>query len=82
MTILEVREEIFKGFDYANENNFDDPVIRLYISGDNDITIWKEDTDFLFSMGDCAYTKLDELVDDLCKEIENDGICVTNVEIE
>lgn len=82
MTILEVREEIFKGFDFANENNFEDPVIRLYISSNNDIIIWKENTDFLSSIEDCMYTKLDELVDDLCDKIEYNGFCVTNVEIE
>lgn len=82
MTILEIREEIFKGFDYANKNNFDDPVIRLYVSNDNDIDICKENAGFLFSMGDCVYTKLDELVDDLCEKIEYNGFCVTNIEIE
>lgn len=82
MTILEVREEIVKGFDYANENNFVDPVIRLYISSDNDITIWEEKGYFYYSIGNCRYGKLDELMDDLCKEIEYNGFYVANVEIE
>lgn len=82
MTTIEVREEIFKSYDYANENDLIDVVIRLYISNGDDITIWEENTGFKFSSGDCSYITLDELLDDLCDKIEYNGYKVTDIEIE
>lgn len=77
----EIRELIYKAFDGANENDMIDVVIRFYISND-DITIWEDNIGFKFSSGDCSYITLDELLDDLCKEIEDNRYNVTNVEIE
>lgn len=82
MTILEVREEIFHSYDYATDNDFIDTVIRLYINNGEDITIWEDNTGFHFSSGDCSYIALDELLDDLCKEIEYNDYIVSNVEFE
>lgn len=79
---FEIRELISKAFDDANENDMIDVVIRLYISNGDDITIWEDTTGFKFSSGDCSYITLDELLDDLCKEIEDYKYKVTNVEIE
>lgn len=47
-----------------------------------DITIWEESTGFKFSSGDCSYITLDELLDDLCEQIESNRYNVTDVEIE
>ncbi|WP_368273657.1 hypothetical protein [Enterocloster bolteae] len=82
MTTMGIREEIFNSYDYANENDLIDVVIRLYISNGEDIIIWKESTGFKFSSGDCLYITLDELLDDLCDQIESNGYNVTDVEIE
>lgn len=79
---FEIRELISKAFDDANENDMIDVVIRLYISNGDDITIWEDNAGFKFSSGDCSYITLDELLDDLCKEIEDYKYKVTNVEIE
>lgn len=82
MTVLEVREEIFSSYDCAMNNDFIDVGIRLYISNGDDITIWEDNTGFKFSSGACSYITLDELLDDLCGQIELNGYNVTNVEIE
>lgn len=82
MTVLKVREEILKSWDFAAENDMEDPVIRLYISGESDIDIWNKDGYFYFSTGSWKYGKLDELLDDLCKKIEGNRYNVMNVEIE
>lgn len=78
----EIRELISKAFDDANEYDMIDVVIRLYTSNGDDITIWEDNTGFKFSSGDCSYITLDELLDDLCAQIELNGYNVTNVEIE
>lgn len=59
-----------------------DPVVRLYISGEDDIDIWNEKGYFYFSTCSFRYGELNELVDDLCKEIEGNKYNVTNIEIE
>lgn len=82
MKTIEVREEILKSWDFAVENDVQDPVIRLYISGEDDIDIWNEKGYFHFSTGSFRYGELDELLDDLCKEIDDNSYNVTNVEIE
>lgn len=60
----------------------EDPVIRLYISKESVLDIWNEKGYFYFSTGNCGYGELDELLDDLCKEIENNQYNVLNIEIE
>lgn len=82
MKTIEIREEILKSWDFAIENNMSDPVIRLYISGKADIDIWNEKGYFYFSTGNWRYGELDELLDDLCKEIENNQYNILNIEIE
>lgn len=82
MTALEVREEILKSYEFATKNDMSDPVIRVYILGADDIDIWKKDGYFYFSTGSWKYGKLDELLDDLCKEIEDNKYNITNIEIE
>lgn len=82
MTALQVREEILKSWDFAEKNDMQDPVIRLYISGESDLDIWNGDGYFYFSTGSWKYGKLDELLDDLCKEIDDNKYKVTNIEIE
>lgn len=82
MTVLEVREEILKALDFAIENAMSNPVIRLYISGEDDIDIWNEKGYFYFSTGSFRYGGLNELLDDLCKEIDDNRYKVMNVEIK
>lgn len=82
MTALEVREEVLRAWNFAVKNDMQDPVIRLYISGESDIDVWNEDGSFYFSTGSWKYGRLDELLDDLCKEIEDNRYNVINVEIE
>ena len=79
---FEIRELINKAYDDANKNDLIDVVVRLYISNGEDITIWEESTGFKFSSGDCSYITLDELLDDLCDQIESNRFNVTDVEIE
>lgn len=82
MTAIEVKEEVLRSWDFAIENDMQDPVIRLYISGESDIDIWNKDGYFYFSTGSWKYSELDELLNDLCKEIEDNRYDVTTVEIE
>ena len=82
MKTIEIREEILKSWDFAVENDMQDPVIRLYISSEDDIDIWNEKGYFYFSTGNFRYGELNELLDDLCKEIDDNRYKVMNVEIE
>lgn len=82
MKTIEIREEILKSWDFAVENDMQDSVIRLYISGEDDIDIWAEKGYFYFSTGSFRYGELNELLDDLCREIEDNRYNVMNVEIE
>lgn len=82
MNTLDVREEILKCHDYAIENEMTNQVIRLYINGEDDIEIWEDKGYFYFSTGSFRYGKLDELIDDLCEEIEDNKYEITNIEIE
>ena len=59
-----------------------DPIIKLYISGEDDIDIWSEEGYFYFSTGSFRYGELNELLNDLCREIEANGYNVMNIEIE
>lgn len=51
MTAVEVREEVLKAWNLAVKNDMQDPVIRLYISGESDIDVWSEEGSFCFSKG-------------------------------
>lgn len=82
MTTMEVREEILKTWNFSIDNGMKDPIIRLYISGEDDIDIWTEKGYFYFSTGSFRYGELNELLDDLCREIEDNRYNVMNVEIE
>lgn len=82
MGTLEIREEILKCHDYAMENELIDPVISLYIKGEDNIEIWEEKGYFYFSTGSFRYGRLDELLDDLCEEIDNNRYEITNINIE
>lgn len=82
MTSLGIREEILKAYDFALENDMQDPVIRLYISGEDDIDIWNANGYFYFSTGSFRYGELNELLNDLCREIEDNRYNVMNIEIE
>lgn len=82
MKTIEIREEILKSWDFAVKNDMQDPIIRLYISGEDDIDIWKEKGYFYFSTGSFRYGELNGLLDDLCREIEDNRYNVMNVEIE
>lgn len=83
MTTMKVREEILKAWNFTIDNEMPDPVIRLYISGeDDDIDIWNEKGYFYFSTGSFRYGELNELLDDLCREIDDNRYKVMNVEIE
>ena len=82
MSILDIREEILRCHHYAIENEMDNPVIRLYINGEDDIEIWEQKRYFYFSTGSFKYGKLDELLDDLCEEIEENKYEITSIEIE
>lgn len=82
MTIKEIREEILRTWDFATENDMKAPVIRLYLLGEDDIDIWNEKGYFYFSTGSFRYGELNELLDDLCEEIEDNRYNVMNVEIE
>ncbi|ENZ28683.1 hypothetical protein [Enterocloster clostridioformis] len=82
MTTMKVREEILKAWNFTIDNEMPDSVIRLYISGEDDIDIWNEKGYFYFSTGSFRYRGLNELLDDLCKEIDDNRYKVMNVEIE
>lgn len=81
MNILDIREEILKCHNYAVENQMINPVIRLYINDKDDIEIWEEERYFYFSTGSFRYGRLNELLDDLCEEIENNKCEITSIEI-
>lgn len=38
MTTIEVREEILKAWNFTIDNVMQDPVIRLYVSGEDDVS--------------------------------------------
>lgn len=82
MSVSEIREEIMKSWSFAIKNDMQDPVIRLYISKEDDICIWNEKGYFHFSTGSWKYDKLDDLLDELCKEIVCTKKNVLNIEIE
>ena len=82
MKTLEIREEILKCYDYVIENEMTNPVIRLYIDGEDDVEIWEEKGYFYFSTGSFRYGRFEELLDDLCEEIEDNRNEITNIEIE
>ncbi|WP_320973255.1 hypothetical protein [Enterocloster bolteae] len=82
MTIMEVREEIWKAWNFTIDNDMQAPVIRLYISGEDDIDIWNEKGYFYFSTGNFRYGELNELLNDLCREIEDNRYNVMSIEIE
>lgn len=82
MTTIEVREEIWKVWNFTIDNNMQDPVIKLYISGEDDIDIWNEKGHFYFSTGSFRYGELNELLNDLCREIEDNRYNVMSIEIE
>ena len=82
MSILEIKETILNCYEFAVEKEMTDPVIRLYITGEDDIDIWNEKDYFYFSTRSFRYGSIEELLDDLCEEVEENGYAVTNIEIE
>lgn len=82
MTLKNVKDEILKLYDFAKENDMDNPVIRLYVIKEDDIEIWKEDDLFYYSNCDCGYGTFVELLDDLCKYLYKYKTDVSDIEIE